>query len=163
MEHLCFSRNDIEVVFNSKTSHVATHFADSPLLKATVMEAIKDTDIQSDEMFFEYDSNRIIGTTDLVTTTEADNIIFAKRVNRDIYTRFTKSQSPQECSTVTISLKKFSDMKYELWSAWIGYIGPSFPGDANETANSKPYWSKHALVWGNQEIQEGTETLEQPW
>jgi hypothetical protein len=94
---------------------------------------------------------------------ERDDIIYAERKSRDTYTRFTKSQPPQPCSTVTLFLSRLSDEQYELGSAWIGYLGPSFPGDANESPESRPYWNKHALVWGRQEIQTGSETNVCPW
>jgi hypothetical protein len=164
MQHLCTSRNNIEVIFDPVNSHIATHFADTPLLKAAVIEALKNTDVDGDDMFFEYNFGRVIGTTDLVETTDTDEVVFAIRTNRDVYTRFTTSQQPQDCPTVTIALKKHDDDGcYVLWSAWIGYIGPAFPGDANETPDSKLYWSCHALVWGRQDVQPGTETTVCPW
>lgn len=163
MEHYCYSRNNVEVMIESIDSHIATHFADTPILRAAVNEIISMTDIVGKDMFFEYDLGRIIGTTDLVDTTSKDEIVFAKRKNRDIYTRFTKSQQPIDCSTVTVALKKMDEDHYMLWSAWIGFKGPAFPGDFNETPDSKQYWSKHALVWGRQEVQLDTVTSDSPW
>lgn len=163
MEPLCISQNKIEIVYEAKTSHVATHFEDSPPLKNYVIEALRNTIVSSDSMLFEHTFEETIGFTDLVSTDEHDEIIFAKRINRDVYTRFTKSKESQPCSTVTIALDKIDDRTYRLWSAWIGFIGPSFPGDANESPESVPYWSKHALVWGTQEIQPGAETPVSPW
>lgn len=163
MEHLCFSQNRKEVVYDPAESHVATHFADTPVLQSVVVEALSNTNIKDSNLFFEYELGRVVGMCDLVETTAADEIVFAKRANRDIYTRFTKSQQPQDCSTVTISLEKLDGQTYTLWSAWIGYIGPAFPGDANETLDSIAYWSRHALIWGRQAVQPGTETKESPW
>lgn len=163
MEHLCYSRNHVGIVFDSEHSHVATHFEDTPALKSAVVKAIQETDVEGNRMFFEYDLGRVIGTTDLVETTEHDKIVYAKRKNRDTYTRFTKSQQPRDCSTVTIRLDRQDDNTYILWSAWIGYIGPSFPDDKEASPDSRAYWDKHALVWGRQEIQEDTETSVCPW
>jgi hypothetical protein len=162
-EHLCHSHNHVDITFDPDASHTATHFEDTPELKAAVTEVLSRTDVEGPKMFFEHDVGRIIGTTDLVVTTDSDEIVYAKRKNRSIYTRFTKSQFPRDCSTVVIHLEQRTDNEYELSSAWIGSIGPSFPGDDNETPDSKPYWSTHALVWGRQEIQEGTETPVCPW
>ncbi len=153
----------MEIVYEPEKSHIATHFADADSLKPAVVEALESSAVEGDNMFFEHSLGRMVGLTDLVETTAEDEIVFAKRKNREIYTRFTKSQKPQPCTTVTIFLNKIDDKTYELWSAWIGFIGPAFPGDANETADSLPYWSKHALVWGTQEIQPGSETAASPW
>jgi hypothetical protein len=163
MKHLCYSRNHAQIIYAQTDSHVATHFADTPELKPAVIEALSSIDVKGDSMFFEYEMGRVVGTTDLVETTADDKIVFAKRTNRDVYTRFTKSQEPRDCSTITIALKRQNDYQYLLWSAWIGYKGPAFPGDTNETPDSKDYWSRHALVWGRQDIQPGTETTESPW
>jgi len=162
-EYLCRSQNGVEVFFDSSNSHTATHFEDTPALRPAVIEALAATDLGGDHMIFECNLGRIIGTTDLVETDDRDEIIYAKRKNRDIYTRFTKSQRPRECSTVTMFVERHDDKKYNLGSAWIGYIGPSFPGSEHETPESRPYWARHALVWGRQEIQPNTETSDCPW
>lgn len=162
-ELLCRSRNDIAIVYDPQHSHAATHFGDSPTLKPAVITALQNSEVQGQLMFFEYDLGTSIGTTDLVETTAEDEIVYAKRKNRDTYTRFTTSQRPRDCATVTICLERLNDAEYNLASAWIGYIGPSFPGDINETPDSREYWSKHALVWGRQEIQPGTSTAICPW
>jgi len=161
--HLCQSANGSEIVYDGSASHATTHFEDTPELKPAVIEALAATAVAGETMFFEYDLGRVIGTTDLVKTDEHDEIIYAKRKSRDVYTRFTKSRAPQPCSTVTIFLSRLTEQRYELGSAWVGYLGPSFPGDANETPESRPYWEAHALVWGRQEIQSGTETTVCPW
>lgn len=162
-ETLCFSVNNIEILYDPALSHVATHFEDTPTLKRVVIEVLESTNVNEDTMFFEHNLGRIIGTSDLVDTNEDDVILYAKRKNRDTYTRFTTSQTAKECSTITVLIERKNDTQYNLWSAWIGYKGPSFPGDENETPDSKPYWNSHALVWGRQEIDENTITSECPW
>lgn len=163
MQHLCYAANGIEVVYDPLESHAATHFEDTPQLKEAVIEILGHTSIEGESMFFEHDLGRVIGTTDLVETTERDEIVYAKRVHRNTYTRFTKSQTPKDCSTVTLFLEARQNGSYKLGSAWIGYGGPSFPGDENETPESRPYWNTHALVWGRQAIRPGTETQVCPW
>lgn len=143
--HLCFSFNDLEIVYDPRKSHTATHFNDTPELKSSAIEVISSLTLTDETVFIEKDLGRIIGTTDFVETTDKDKIIYAKRANRDNYTRFTSSQTPQECSSLVVYLKRLNAETYELSSAWIGHSGPSFPGDENETPESKPYWNSHAL------------------
>jgi len=158
------SKNGIEVYFDPLNSHAATHFADAPQLEKLTKEIIAATVIDADEMLFDTEMGRIVGNTDLVENEQGDEIVYAKRKNRDIYTSFNKTKLPQPCSTVALGLVKQQDGSYELLSAWIGSVdSPPFPGDDNETPESKPYWMSHSLVWGTQGIQPDTETTTCPW
>lgn len=161
---LGYSKNGLKVTFDPVNSHAATHFEDTPQLASLVKEILANTVLEGELVYFDTDMGRIVGTSDLVETDENDELVYAKRKNRDIYTVFTKSQTPQPSSLVSVYFERQADGSYALMSAW---IGPSdsqpFPGDENETPESKTYWSHHALVWGNQEIQPGTETAECPW
>lgn len=163
-EFLAKSQNGITVMVDLVGSHAATHLADTPQLKDLVKEVIGQTDIRGETMGFDVDMGRIVGMSDGVETDETDEMVWAKRKNRDVYTPFTKSRAPVPCSQVAISLKRQADGTYELMSAWIGqFESPPFPGSPDETPESKPYWMRHALVWGTQEVQPGTETSTCPW
>jgi hypothetical protein len=125
---------------------------------------LAQTNLEGDRMLFEHDMGRTIGTTDLVENDEGDEIVYAKRLNRDIYTAFNKTKRPQPTALVAVCVNKIDDTRYELFTAWTGSANsPSFPGDENEIPESKPYWTKHSLAWGTQAIQPGTETSDCPW
>jgi len=158
------SKNGIEVYFDPLSSHATTHFADAPQLKELVKEIVTTTILDADEMLFDTEMGRIVGNTDLVENEQGDEIVYAKRKNRDIYTSFNKTKLPQPCSTVALGLAKQQNGSYELLSAWVGSVdSPPFPGDEKETPESKPYWMSHSLAWGTQKIQPGTETTTCPW
>ena len=166
MEFLATSDNGMDVYCEPEHSHAATHFAEAPQLKALTQEIIARTALEGDDpILLETDMGRIVGNTDLVENKPGDVIVFAKRRNRgNIYTSFNKTQQPQPCSVVSVAFKHLNDKKYELVSAWIGPLdSPSFPGEPEATADSKPYWTTHSLVWGTQGIQPGTETPVCPW
>lgn len=164
LEFLATSANGIKVYYDPLDSHAATHFADAPGLKELAQEVTAKTNLLSDVLIFDTDMGRTVGNTDEVANDEGDEIIFAKRKNRTVYTSFNKSKSPQPCSVVSTAFKKQTDGSYELTSAWIGTANsPSFPGEPDETPESKPYWLAHSLAWGSQEIQSGTETTISPW
>lgn len=162
-EMFATSKNGQQVWYDSETSHATTHFVAQPELRQHVIGAVQNTDLTDDQdVYFQYDMGRVIGTSDLVETNEDGEIIYAKRVGRDVYTRFVKNREPQPMNLISIILQKIPD-GYDLVSAWIGPKVPQFPGDPKETPDSKEFWSKHALVWGNQPIIPGTETAECPW
>jgi hypothetical protein len=97
---------------------------------------------------------------------EKDDIVYALRKNRQEqgYVPFTKSRKAQLNSHVSMHLNKIDSDNYELASAWIGEMdSPPFPEDPNATADSSEYWSKHAFVWGSQEIISGSEQIVCPW
>ena len=163
LRYIATTINGKEVYVDPEGSHAATHLADTPELLAVVKELLGDLEVTSENLYLERDMLRIIGMCDLVETTADDEIIYAKRLNRTNYTRFVKGRSPQPCSTVTVALRARKNGSYELRSAWIGYAVPQFPGDLYETPESKPFWRNHALAWGNQAIQPGTERSSWPW
>jgi hypothetical protein len=144
-------------------SHAATHIADTPNLLSLVQEVVAGLAPNEDNIYIDKDMGRPVGLTDLVETSETDKILYAKRLNRDNYTRFVLNRQAESTNFVTVVLRKDSEGAYELWSAWIGRAVPQFPGDEFETPESKPFWQKHALVWGNQAIQPSTERKDWPW
>jgi hypothetical protein len=165
-ELLCRSRNGKHVYYNPINSHAATHFTDTPQLKELVIEVLKNRDLNDDNLEFDIDMGRVVGTTDVVEVDDADEIVYALRKNRaeQGYVPFTKSRKGQPDSFISIALVANQDGSCELSSAWIGvWDDPPFPQEPHAPPESKVYWSKHAFVWGSQEIEEGTETSDCPW
>ncbi len=163
MEAIATSKNNMTVVVDTEHSHAAIHLQDDPRLQAVVTRALSQVNLEGETLAFEKDLGDVVGYMDLVKTTPEDEIVYAKRPNRDIYTRFVKNKEQTETSYVTCVLERVDDTTYELWSAWVGRLLPTFPGDENETPESKSFWSEHALVWGTQTVQPGTETDICPW
>lgn len=115
-------------------------------------------------MQFHTDMGRVVGTSDLVDVEPGDKLVYAKRLNRESYTVFNLSKLPQPSSLVTTAYEASKDGSYELISTWIGPSdSPSFPGTERETPDSKEFWAKHALAWGNQAIQPTSKTDVCPW
>ena len=161
---LATSKNNISVWYDPIASHAATHIKDEPGLVELAAQIVGRTDITEPYMQFHVDVGRTVGTSDLVETDPGDEIVYAKRQNRDTYTVFNKSKQAQPCSLVAVALEMQEDGTCALASTWIGPSDfPSFPGSVRETADSKEFWSKHSLVWGNQEIQPGSETTDYPF
>lgn len=140
------SKNGINVIYDPIHSHASTHFADTPRIRPFVKQILERTDLSGEIMEFDADTGQELGVSDLVETDGSDAIVYAVRKNRDRHMRFTKSRQPQPSSVVTISLTRLDDKTYELYSAWLGPQTPPTPNSPLANAESKPFWSKHALV-----------------
>lgn len=157
------SKNGVEIFYDPIHSHASTHFSDTPQIQPYVKSILEDTNISGENVEFDTDTGAILGTSDLVETDGNDEVVYAIRKNRDRHMRFTKSRKPEPSSMITISLKRIDDGTYDLYSAWLGPQTPPTPNSPLANEQSKPFWSKHALVWGNQEIQPDAETSKCPW
>jgi hypothetical protein len=112
----------------------------------------------------EIDFGRLVGETVCVTTGSGDQIVFAKRPKRFGLSRFVKNRNPEPCSTVVVILKKAEEVgAYVLITAFVGHRPEPEPWDRNATANSRSFWSSHALVWGSEPTIPKTETTTCPW
>jgi len=158
------SSNDKIVWYDSVNSHAATHIADTPQLKHLAAEVINKIELIDDHNQLHRDLGRIVGKCDLIKNQPGDEIVYAKRINRDEYTVFNKSRLPESSNDVTVAVEKQDDDTYKLVSTWVGPSdSPSFPGTAQETSASRIFWNEHSLAWGTQDIQPGTETVICPW
>lgn len=163
---LCVSTNGKRIVFDPMHSHTATHFSDNPTLPTLAKELLSGMSLEDNLIAKDIDIGRPIGNSDVVETDDKDDIIYAMRKNREDqgYVPFTKSQSPQRSSFISIYLVKKDTETYELASTWIGrYESPPFPQMENATHQSVPYWSKHAFAWGSQEIIPDSVLVTCPW
>jgi hypothetical protein len=114
----------------------------------------------------ESEFERVIGEKTCVLTSESDEIVYAKRRDRDRdeYTRFVKNRDPEPCNTVVVILKKDENEDvYVLLSAFVGKWLVPEPGDPKATRGSDLFWKDHALVWGSFSVDEATMTTKSPW
>ena len=163
MNFLGITKNNCEVYIDSENSHAATHFTDSPKLFNAVVKTIPKISLVGGESRIDFDTEEIVGTSDLVETDSNDEIIFALRLNRDRYSRFVKNKDATPTTYITLAFELIEEKKYKLYTAFIGRLTPSFPGGDYLPEQSKDFWSNHALAWGNQEVVPGTETSLCPW
>lgn len=166
LELLCMSKNAKRVIFDPLNSHTTTHFKDAPKLRVLTEELLSDMTLEGDLIAKDIGMGKIIGDSNVVRIDSSDEIVYAMRKSREDqgYVPFTKSQSSQPSTKISVYLVKKDNETYELSSVWIGeYESPMFPQMSNATADSVPYWSKHAFVWGSQEIIPGTEITKRPW
>jgi hypothetical protein len=165
-ELLCISADGKRIVFDPTKSHTATHFNDAPTLRVVAEELLSGMTLEGDLIAKDVDMGKVVGNSDVVEIDGEDDIVYAMRKNREDqgYVPFTKSQSSQQSTKISIYLVKKDDETYELSSVWIGeYESPMFPQMSNATADSVLFWSKHAFVWGSQEIIPDSILAKCPW
>ncbi|MNR24954.1 hypothetical protein D3C85_1420710 [compost metagenome] len=123
-----------------------------------VKEAIEGVDIVGeDEILFEKDMGRIVGATSLVETTDIDEIVYAKRKERDKYSRFAKNRELTPTSYIVVCVRKQGD-EYTLWTAWCGRL---LPKEAYDPASH--FSRTHALAYDEDLVRLGTITAVNPW
>ncbi len=163
---LCTTANGKRVWVDLVGSHAATHFADSPGLLEKVTEILSDREVADHQLVFDVDTGEIIGTSDCVEVGPDDKVFWAKRPNRGkAYTKFVDGREPSPTSYVAVVLRKKEDVgdDYDLITAWVGELAPSFPGGPHTTQESLDFWATHALVVGVQEILPDTRRDDDPW
>lgn len=164
IELLCRSRDGVAVLYDPVDSHAATHFADTPGLLEATTRVLSDMAIADGPRVRTTDVGTIVGTSDLVPIRPGDEIIYAQRVGRELFSVFNLSRGPWPCSLVTTVLEEpDQDGARLLRTAWAGSSAPPFPGDLCQSAESLDFWSRHALAWGNQQVRPDTVTTECPW
>ncbi len=158
------TKNGLDVYVDTVNSHAATHMKNHPELLDLVKEVLSQYDVTADQIRFNTDMGRVVGEKDLVETKDGDDVFYAKRPNREKYTRFVRNKSAVPTNFITIELRKVNDTEYDIFTAFIGELTPSFPtGKDDRNQKNRDFWNSHALVVGNQGVVPGSETTECPW
>ena len=151
------------------------YVTDDTHLHPEVMEVIGEALRQIDETNLPsfsrqvVDMGRIVGRQACLETSAADDgeIVWARRANRENYSRFIRNRSSIPTPLVSITLAKPSD----VWLAYTAYFGtpaPKEPTDprtgAAELKESLAFWKTHALILGETgRVDEATITREPKW
>lgn len=114
--------------------------------------------------------DEMIGYCNLVHTTKEDEIIYAKRLERELYTRFVKGRTPVETNNVLIVLRKNETREdaYDFITMYPGFPSEKEPEDRNiaskeELKRSLTFWSTRALIYNEAVIERGTEKTYCPY
>jgi hypothetical protein len=144
-------------------SPASATIAQQPHLVHLIKEMLETVKVSGDTVSIEHDFGRNIGNTDVVSTTEKDTILYAKRTKHEAFARFVRRRTPAPSSFISIVLKRDDDGEYELRDTWVGNLTPPFPGTEEATDESKIYWLEHALILEGQPIQVRTLTKTCPY
>lgn len=154
-----------EPVYDAIPSHIVDHEGASELIAEALLQI---TPRENEEVVLrEVDFGKIIGKSLCVPTTDADEIVFAKRPKRAGLMRFVKGREPEPSTVLSVVLVRGVEGILTCMTAYVGLLSPMEPTDyevgSDEREKSIAFWSTHALVWGEMETEEGTETTQCPW
>ena len=156
---LATSRNSTVVYLDDNATHVMFHIRETPDLLDLVKEAIEAVDVpkNDDQFVFERDMGRVVGTTTRVHTGPTDEIVYAKRKERDSYSRFVKNRQAIPCRYIVIVLRNRAGKIY-LWTAMCGRLIPAVAVNP-----SSHFWTNHALVYDDTLLQMDTMRTDNPF
>jgi hypothetical protein len=157
------SNDDYDIYVNLITSSAGYYLSRRPYVIALIKELLSTRKLRGARIVIEQNMGRNIGTTDIVSTSDADTVYYAQPLKSEIYSRFAKSRYPQASNLLTVVIVRDSDGNYEVSDTWIGSNYPAFPGDQHATADSKEYWKTHALVQDTQVVQSRSITKTCPY
>ena len=160
---LAKTKNGISVFLDENSEHAKTHISKFPLLLGATVDLLPTIEVLGDTFRKDFDVGHTVGTSDLVETDMTDDIVYALRTHRDRYSRFVKNRQATNSSWIVIDIRRRSAGSFYLYTCYVGQLTPSFPGGDFLPEKSHGFWSKHALVWGNQEVVSGSETATCPW
>lgn len=158
------TRNGITVFVDLIHSEAAKHIAQQPHLLNLAAEALQKTSVHGPRLNVEHDMGRDIGYSFIIPTTEGNTVFYAQLQRDEVYTRFIKNGKPLTTQHLSLLLRRNTEDKtYELHDVWVGRLSPPRPGSADETDESKTFWSTHALILDKQPLQLRTVTKVCPY
>ena len=138
-------------------TNVDYHLLETPNLIDLVIEVIPTISVMSErQVVAERDLGRVVGTTNLIETTDSDEIVYAKRIGRDSYSRFAKNREPIPCRSIVVVLRK-GDAGYYLWTAMCARLLPKEAWIESSTFNKT-----HAMAFDESLVQIDTLTKLKP-
>lgn len=138
-------------------TNVEYHLLETPNLVDLVREVLPTIKLTGEtQVVVERDLGRIVGTTNLVETTDEDEIVYAKRIGRSAYSRFAKNREPIPCRFVVVVLRK-GDSGYYLWTAMCAKLLPK-----EAWIEDSPFNRTHAMAFDESLIQMDTLAKSRP-
>lgn len=154
----------MKIIISNKTKiHMKIHKDDFLINWCELIEKCNDNNVFNnlnkdfEIKTIEFDED--IGYSSLVTVTEDDDIVYAKRKGRSTYTKFVRNKKKELVKSVVFILKRRRRNKdqYYLITMFPGVGNYKEPEDINiknerELKDSLEFWCNHALVFDEEII-----------
>jgi hypothetical protein len=144
-------------------SEAGKQIAYQPHLYSLAKEMLACLAPPSTDTAMEYNMQRSIGYSTVIATTDESTVFYGRLFKDDIFTRLVKNAKPETTHYLSIQLIWNQDGSYDLTDMWIGRLRPPRPGSPTEIPESKPYWTTHAVVYGDQRLEMSSVTKECPY
>ena len=142
-------------------TNVTFHIRETSNLLELVKEVIEQADILGEKVVFETDMGRVVGTTTLVETTDRDEIMYAKRKERNAYSRFVKHREAVPSQYIVVVLNYIACV-YFLWTAMCGRLLPGDYSDPSDRLRLDGFYQTHAQIYDESLIQLDTVRMDDP-
>lgn len=157
LEKLGVSANGMPIFLDRSNTNIDYHLLETPDLINLVREVVPSIEVENnDQIVVERDLGRTVGTTNLVETTDGDEIVYAKRIGRNAYSRFVKNKKPIPCSSIVIVLRK-GEFGYYLWTAMCAKLLPK-----EAWIDGSLFNQTHAMAYDESLVQLSTVTESRP-
>lgn len=145
------------IIKNRVRNHMEAHKGDflidyNKLIRE--FEVTKEAENLNEEFVkIEHDFKKIIGISGVVNVNKDEKIVYAKRIGREIYSKFALNiKEGIKTSKVVFILKKYKYKEYFLVTMFPGEISEKEPEDSNintikELKESLSFWKDRAFVW----------------
>lgn len=154
---LGISADGESVFLDPMNTHIDYHLLETPNLIDLVIEVLPTISVMNKkQIVVERDLGRIVGTTNLTETTGNDEIVYAKRIGRDSYSRFAKNREPVSCCSIVVVLRK-GGTGYYLWTAMCAKLLPKEAWIEDST-----FSKTHAMAFDESLVQIDTLTKSRP-
>lgn len=160
--------NKMKIIISNKArKHMEAHKCDfilgwEELIRKCEMEG-KFDNLNKDFEKIKVEFSEPIGYCSSVITNQEDEIIYAKRIERDTYTRFVKNRNPVLINSLIIILNRNRNNTNEYYLVTMFPDEQSYkePEDINilskrELVECLNYWSKYALIYDEKTINTST-------
>ena len=156
-EKIGISADGESVFLDWLNTNIDYHILETPNLINLVSEVLSTINVMgAQQVVTERDLGRIVGTTNLIETTDNDEIVYAKRVGRDKYSRFAKNREPISCCSIVVVLRK-GELGYYLWTAMCAKLLPKEAWVEGSNFNNT-----HAMAFDESLVQLATVTKLRP-
>lgn len=157
------TRNGMPVYVDLIYSSAAREIARQPRLLRLLEEVLRQLNVRNTQRRFEHDVGRTVGYSHIVTTTNADKVMYAQCTKEAFFSRFVKNKLPEPTQHVSLTIRHAQDGSFEITEAWLGKLHPPMPGSTSELPESKAFWLNHAIIFTDQSLQLKTLTTESPY
>ena len=138
--------NSFKVYAICDDQHMLAH----PIAEEHLREAVSQVDLVPPFGFYTIDLGRMVGATNCVGTTEADDIRYECRPGRDLPSRMVYGRSSEPTSLVTVGICTDDDGLETVFTAFYGELAPKELSDPRLSDGERPkaeaFWATHALV-----------------
>ncbi len=134
-----------------------------PYVVGLVKEVLLERDLKDQSIEIEEDMGRVIGVTDVISTSDTDLIYYARPVGSTQYMRYAKNRLPTPSNLLTLRLTRDDSGDYEVTEVWIGPNTPPFPTAEAIDEKCRDYWDTHAVAHKAHPVQSRTVTKVAPY